>query len=52
MAIAKLSPELLYMNARSSITVSKRLKDVNGVSRERVSYSVIIPDDDPVARRL
>ena len=50
-AIAKPTPELLYMNVRSSTTVSKRLKDVKGIPIERVSYTVIIPEDDPVASR-
>ena len=50
-AMAKPTPESLYMNARSSITVSKRLKDVNGVPSDRVSYIVTIPEDDPVASR-
>ena len=36
----------------SSITVSSRLNDVNGVARLRVSQSVTSPRDEPVARRL
>lgn len=51
-AMAKQTREVLNMNARSSITVSRRLKEVKGFRRERVSYTVIIPEDDPVARRL
>jgi len=51
-AMAKPTPKLLYVNDKSSITVSKRLKDVKGICSERVSYTVIIPEDDPVARRL
>jgi hypothetical protein len=51
-ATAKPTPELLlYMNARSSIADPKRLKDVKGTPSERVSYTVIIPDEDPVASR-
>jgi hypothetical protein len=50
-AMAKPTPELLYMNARSSITDSRRLKDVKGIPSERVSYTAIIPEDDPVASR-